>query len=213
MRLTELSAKYESSGSPGAIAKNPQDIGGWSYGIYQFASGPGVVQEFVEWLRGLEGPARDIGEDLANAGDPRWSERFVETWKQYAETRGEAFTALQEEYAINIYYGTGAQRLADSGFDISGRSAVLKAVLFSNSIQHGTYWGAEVFKEAAKLSGQDLNKMSDSDIIWWVYQVKLTDLSWSSGCPDVDRPGLLPKWAEWRWNAEREDALWALKMT
>jgi hypothetical protein len=77
----------------------------------------------------------------------------------------------------------------------------LQQVLFSNCVQHGSYYGAEVFGDAAKLAASNLNEMSEYDIIYNIYEVKLTDMSWSSGSPEL-RPGLFS-----RWHREREDAL------
>ena len=39
--ITSLSAKYESNGDPACIADNAGDLGGTSYGKYQFASNVG----------------------------------------------------------------------------------------------------------------------------------------------------------------------------
>lgn len=74
-------------------------------------------------------------------------------------------------------------------------------MLFSNCVQHGSYYGAEVFGDAAKLVNSDLQEMADYHIIYNIYEVKLTDMSWSSGSPDL-RPGLFN-----RWQNERADAL------
>jgi len=208
MRLGTLSAKYESSGDPGSVSQNPNDAGGWSYGIYQFSSAKGVVQAFVEWLTSTYWGYETLKNEV---GDPRNSENFVTAWKKTAEEIPEAFGDVQDQYAVMQYFDPGRERLRNIGFDPGEHSVALRQVLMSNCIQHGTYWGSEVFKEAEKLSGQPLGNMSDADIIYWVYQVKLTDLSWSNGCPDPDRPGMLPEWAERRWNAEREDALEMLR--
>jgi hypothetical protein len=51
------------------------------------------------------------------------------------------------------------------------------------------------------LVDQDLNSMNEADIIKSIYEVKLTNMSWSSGSPQL-RPGLFA-----RWKNEREDAL------
>ena len=50
MRLGELSGKYESNSNPAIVARSAGDAGGWSYGLYQFSSEAGSVQDFVEWL-------------------------------------------------------------------------------------------------------------------------------------------------------------------
>ena len=90
-------------------------------------------------------------------------------------------------------------------FDITNKSNALKQVLFSNCVQHGSRYGAEVFGDAASLANKDLNSMTDLEIIYNIYEVKLTDMSWSSGAPTL-RPGLFN-----RWENERIMALELLK--
>lgn len=48
--LGDLSARYESDGNCGCISNNPGDAGGKSYGMYQFASRPGILQDYCMWL-------------------------------------------------------------------------------------------------------------------------------------------------------------------
>ena len=49
-KIAVLARKYESNGDPACVANNPGDLGGISYGLYQFASKVGVVDKFVDWL-------------------------------------------------------------------------------------------------------------------------------------------------------------------
>ncbi len=202
MRIGALSAKYESGGDPAAVSQDNNDAGGWSYGIYQFSSAAGKVQDFVNWLCQQPAPYDEYGKQLLIAGDPAYDQSFVNKWQEIGNIDPEGFATLQDDYVKPEYYDAGAQILIEKyGFDISGHSDALKAVLWSNCVQHGPTYGAEVFSDAADLVGQDLNSMSDYDIIYNIYEVKLTDMSWSAGSP-ADRPGLFA-----RWRAEREDAL------
>jgi len=201
-RLGTLSAKYESSGDAASVSQSSGDGGGWSYGIYQFASAKGVVQSFVQWLQQQPAPYAEYGNQLANAGDPTCDQSFADKWAEIGNADPNGFGDLQDAYTSEGYYNTGASILLNKyNFDIGAHSNALQQVLFSNCVQHGTYYGAEVFQDAANLVGQDLNSMSDHDIIYNIYEVKLTDMSWSSGSPD-ERPGLFA-----RWNNERQDAL------
>lgn len=205
-RLGALSAKYESNGNPAAVSQSDGDGGGWSYGVYQFASGPGKVQDFVSWLCQHEAPYDEYGKDLAAAGDPCCDQIFADKWQEIGTADAEGFAAVQDEYVKPDYYDAGEERLYEwYGFEISERSNALQQVLFSNCIQHGSYYGAQVFGDAAKLIGKELNEMDDYDIIYNIYEVKLTDLSWSSGSPSL-RPGLFS-----RWRGERNDALYLLE--
>jgi hypothetical protein len=202
MRIGELSAKYESNGDPAAVSQSDGDAGGWSYGIYQFASAVGKIQEFVEWLCRQSAPYDGYGRQLASAGDPICDQSFVDKWQEIGNADPEGFAQLQDDFVKPQYFDAGAQILLDEyGFDISGHSDALKAVLWSNCVQHGPVYGAEVFKDAADLAGQNISMMSDRSLIYNIYEVKLTDMSWSSGSPEL-RPGLFN-----RWRNEREDAL------
>jgi hypothetical protein len=202
MRIGALSAKYESGDDPAMVSQDSNDGGGWSYGIYQFSSAAGKVQDFVSYLEQREQPWKNYGDVLAAAGDPTCDQAFVDEWVEIGTVDSEGFVQLQDDYVKPQYYDPGAQILFDKyEFDIFGRSDALKAVLWSNCVQHGPTYGAEVFQDAANLVGQEINLMSDHDLIYSIYEVKLTDPSWSSGSP-ADRPGLFA-----RWENEREDAL------
>ena len=201
-RLGALSAKYESNGNPAMVSQSNGDGGGWSYGIYQFASAAGVVQNFVNWLCQHAVPYDEYGRQLVSAGDPCGEQSFVDKWEDIGNTDADGFAMLQDEYVKPQYYDAGAENLIEwYTFDISQHSNALQQVLFSNCIQHGSYYGAQVFGDAAKFVEQDLNRMNEADIIKSIYEVKLTDMSWSSGSPEL-RPGLFA-----RWKSEKEDAL------
>ena len=205
-RLGALSAKYESSGNPAAVSQSNRDGGGWSYGIYQFASAAGVVQSFVNWLCQHEVPYDEYGRKLAFAGNPCSDPSFVDKWQEIGNIDAAGFALLQDEYVKPQYYDAGAENLIEwYNFDIGQHSNALQQVLFSNCIQHGSYYGAQVFGDAAKFVERDLNSMNEADIIKSIYEVNLTDLSWSSGSPQL-RPALFA-----RWENEREDALALLK--
>ena len=205
-RLGALSAKYESSGNPAAVSQSNRDGGGWSYGIYQFASAAGVVQSFVNWLCQHEVPYDEYGRKLAFAGNPCSDPSFVDKWQEIGNIDVAGFALLQDEYVKPQYYDAGAENLIEwYNFDIGQHSNALQQVLFSNCIQHGSYYGAQVFGDAAKFVERDLNSMNEADIIKSIYEVNLTDLSWSSGSPQL-RPALFA-----RWKNEREDALALLK--
>lgn len=200
--LGSLSAKYESGGNPATVAQDSNDAGGWSYGLYQFASAMGVVQDFISWLQNQPQPADDYGRQLASAGNPTCDSSFVETWRQIAAAAPDTFGQLQDDYARTLYFDPGARNLLKwYNFDINSRSNALQQVLFSNCVQHGTRYGSEVFGDAASLAGRELTALADKDIIYNIYEVKLTDPAWSSGSP-ADRPGLYS-----RWENERNDAL------
>lgn len=200
MRLGGLSAKYESKGDPATVSDCCGDDGGISYGIYQFSSTKGVVQKFVEWFQEQPYPYNEYGNLLARYEIN--SDEFIAIWKELGNVDPVGFVQFQEEYVKPIYFDVGANNLWERyGFDIRKHSQALQSVLWSNCVQHGDYYGAQVFGDAAEFDGQDLKRMSDAEIIENIYEVKLIDMSWSSGNPAL-RPGLFN-----RWRNERQDAL------
>jgi len=200
MRLGGLSVKYESKGDPATISDGSGDGGGISYGIYQFSSNMGVVQKFVEWLQEQPYPYSEYGNLLARYEIN--SDEFIASWRELGDADTVGFAQLQEDYVKPTYFDVGANNLWERyGFDIRRHSEALQSVLWSNCVQHGNYYGAQVFGDAAELDGQDLYRMSDVEIIQNIYEVKLTDMSWSSGAPEL-RSGLFN-----RWRNERQDAL------
>lgn len=50
-KIAVLTRKYESNGDPAYISSGVGDVGGVSYGLYQFASKLGIVDAFVDWLK------------------------------------------------------------------------------------------------------------------------------------------------------------------
>jgi len=200
MRLGGLSAKYESKGDPTTIFDGSGDDGGISYGIYQFSSNKGVVQKFVEWLQEQSYPYKEYGNLLARYEIN--SDEFIGRWRELGNEDPDGFAQFQEDYVKPMYFDVGANNLWERyGFDIYGHSEALQSVLWSNCVQHGDYYGAQVFGDAAGFDGRDLNRMPDAEIIQNIYEVKLIDMSWSSGAPAL-RPGLFN-----RWRNERQDAL------
>jgi len=191
-----LSEQAESGGDPSSISSGNGDAGGISYGKYQFSSNMGIVQNFVEWLQQHLAPYGEYGRQLAQYEVN--SDEFKAKWRELAEADHDGFSALQDEFSEPKYFDSGATNLWEKYcFDIHQRSFALRSVLFSNCIQHGAYYGAEVFQDGANLVGQDLNDMTDAEIIQNIYEVKLTDMSWSSGAPD-QRPGLFDRWGRER---------------
>jgi len=188
-----LSQQGESGGSgPGTISDGNGDSGGISYGIYQFSSDSGVVQQFVDFLRNLAAPYDEYGDQLA-AFEIN-SEDFQAKWIELATNDNEGFSMLQDSFSKPKYFDSGATNLWEKyGIDIHQHSFALKSVLFSNCIQHGDTYGAEVFKDAADMVGIDITEMTDQQFIGNIYEVKLTDMSWSSGAPE-QRPGLFDRW-------------------
>ena len=150
--VAQLARKYESSGDPGAVSSGRGDIGGISYGLYQFASNVGVVDDFVEWLCNYHDDAlANYGRVLAQHEVN--SQGFISQWKELGRLDPGNFGRLQDEYIKEQYYDTASQRLKKENFDIEKHSNALRSVLLSRSIQNGPGGCVKLFKIACERLG------------------------------------------------------------
>lgn len=151
--IGSLSAKYESSGDPACVANNAGDLGGISYGKYQFASKVGSVDKFVDWL------CKYPDDKLANYGRVLAahavnSSEFIRQWQELGTVDPGNFGKLQDEYMIQIYYNGAADKLRKENFNLEKHSDALKAVVFSRAVQNGQSGCKDLFLIACKKLGQ-----------------------------------------------------------
>lgn len=196
MRLGYLSEKYEGAG-PDTISTGEGDSGGVSYGTYQLATNTGSVVAFVNWLLNRHDYGKGYGEYL-QPYEPGTAE-FSEAWRHLAKTDRDGFATLQDEYAKPQYYEAAANMLRSRDIEPDNWPEALQMSLFANAVQHGPFYAAQLFAEAMQHTSEP------EDILWNVYQIKLTDMSWSKGAESL-RPGLFA-----RWQSERDDAIKILK--
>ena len=178
-KVAVLSRKYESSGDPACVANNSGDLGGISYGLYQFASKVGVVDDFVEWLCQYPDKA------LANYGNALSlysvnSQEFIETWKDLGTIDPGNFGRLQDEFIKVKYYDKAADKLSAKHFDIDKHTDAMKAVVLSRAIQNGATGCANIFEHAIKKLGQpNLSYVDDSyfdgDLIGAIYDYLINE--------------------------------------
>ncbi len=159
-----LSAKYESKGEPGTIGDNSGDPGGKSYGVYQFASKRGTVDEFLSWLKNQND---SYWRELINAKEldgGKYATNFDRAWKRIAFTDKDVFARLQHNFIKHKYYDRAARELkVKFNFHIENRSIAIQNVLWSTAVQHGPVGAADIFLKA----GLDLN---DEELIKAVYK-------------------------------------------
>lgn len=141
--LGELASRYE-GGDAGAISNNAGDIGGKSYGAYQFASASGTPLSFALWCQESDNEYYQyIGETLEAAyykGGAGYGTNFDNAWKALAAENYDGFYACQRYYVNEEYYESIVDKVsADTpGFDIHNYSIALRNVFLSRAIQHGT---------------------------------------------------------------------------
>ncbi|GEM_PF-399898 len=148
-RIGALSEQYETGGrGPGTVSSGAGDPGGVSYGTYQLAGNRGRPQEFLA-AEGRQWAAEFGGASPGSAS-------FTATWKAIAAREPEKFEAAQHDYIQRTHYQVQLDKVkTDTGVDLSTRSAAIRDVVWSTSVQHGPETGA-VVKAMARVEGQGL---------------------------------------------------------
>lgn len=134
--LGGLSRAWESRGDPGAIGRDTH--GGWSYGLYQIASAVGTLGRFIAFLARKpefvvfpQKLAAAGGEEAGRTG----SLAFQRAWRELAADEG--FARAQHDFIEFSHYQPFARGLRERGIDLAARSAALRDVAWSTSVQHG----------------------------------------------------------------------------
>ena len=143
----KLVRKYEAAGDSGCVSSGAGDLGGVSYGIYQFASTTGSAEEFAEWASNHPDPSyAEYGERLArySAG----SESFSNEWEMIGEEDPNGFAELQGQFAKERFFDPAARALRNVGYDPETKSNAMKSVLFSRAVQYGAGNMVELYTEA-----------------------------------------------------------------
>ena len=163
--LGSLSAAME-GGLKGTSAIGSDPVGGASYGTYQVSTKTGKMDQFLDYLK-TENPEAyaQLAPLKGDMYDPRG--QFAQKWKELV-SKG-TITQETENKFMKKDFDTAALNIkGETGLDVSTRSKALQQVLFSTAVQHGTRGAAKIFSKA--LSGKDLSKLSDEEIIQLVYE-------------------------------------------
>ena len=157
--LGSTSAKYESNNNPGTISNTPGDIGGKSYGAWQFSSKTGSLDSFINSLnKSNKSFYSKLTQAKAKDGN-NFGENFDAAWTSISSDNKEVFLKLQQNSIKQNYYDSAALALKSKyGFDINTKSNALKESLLSTAVQHGVGGTLSVFSKL------NLNK-SDANII------------------------------------------------
>ncbi len=147
--LGDLSARYESSGDPGTVSSGYGDPGGKSYGLYQFSSNAGTLDEYIQWL---QDNGYWFGAELAK--HELTSEEFDAAWKWLANSDNrDVFADSQHLYTKQKFYDVAAAYLADNNWNIENHSEVMKDVLWSRAVQYGPGQIVDMWTEAVHAIG------------------------------------------------------------
>lgn len=180
--LGELSATYESSGNPGAIAVVSGDPGGKSYGLYMFTSASDAPKAFFQWCQASSNAYyQGIGNTLSEVyyyGTPGYGPLFDQAWRDLAADNPEGFGRAQRDYVRADFYDNYVAAISAKvpGFDIANYSIALRNVLWSRAIQHGAGGATNVFTRAMDALGGFANQ-PESELINAIYAEsgRLTD--------------------------------------
>lgn len=159
-QIGDTSRKYESGNSgPGTISSGKGDYGGKSYGTYQFSSKMGVVDEFIN----------QFGYEKEFGGLKVGTREFDLKWKQLASD--DKFGEDQHKYILNRYYQPQIDFLKKKGIDLSKKGPAVQDAVWSTSVQFGG--GTSLI--AKSLSGKNVDKMSDADIVSAIQDYKIAN--------------------------------------
>ncbi len=161
--VVSLARKYESSGDPASVSSGEGDLGGVSYGMYQFASNLGVVDAFVDWLCDYDQPdMAAYGHELRNAGKVN-SKAFKAKWRELGTVDPGHFGQLQDEYVASKYLDAVTDMLVDVDYNLLRHTTAMQAVAFSRSIQNGPAGATELFELACtRLGYPNLSYVDDA---------------------------------------------------
>lgn len=170
--IGQLSARFE-SGERGVGAVGYDPSGGTSYGVYQIASRPGSMGDFIKYLKRKQ---PDWAQQLETAGPADTGSNrgaMPGVWKQIAGENPKRFEQLQRDFIRTHFHGPAAKSIYNStGLDVNNRSQALQEVLWSTAVQHGVAGAHKIFSKAVRqleLRGRDL---ADNDLIQRIYRIR-----------------------------------------
>lgn len=204
-QLGDTSKKYESGGKgPGTISPDPSnDLGGKSYGTYQFASQLPLTMANGKARKGWNGaPLQSYLKQSKwgfkfNNVDPASSD-FDSIWKDIASSSSTDFAKEQHDYVKKQYYDVMSSKLKRSGYDLSSYGPAVQDLIWSTSVQLGP-GKTSVFTDS--LSGS--SNLSDEDIVTKVSDYKISNVGtlFASSGTSVQAS------VKSRWIAEKQDLL------
>ena len=171
-----LSGQMESNNNAGAVSSGNGDAGGKSYGAFQLSSKQGSVDKFLQ----------SSGYADKFKGLSVGSAEFDAKWKDLAKNDKE-FGAAQNKYAAKEYYAPTESGLKKEGIDLSGRGRAVKEIMMSTGVQYGASSKGSVDLIKKALSGKDVSKLSDKEIIEAIqnYKAQTVDTKFKSSSDAV----------------------------
>ena len=208
--IGSLSQEFESNGNPAAIGFDT--AGGHSYGLYQIATRPGTMKEYLEYLANHPNPAyKNFAKTLNNAGGNYGAINrtldFENAWKKLA--RDPEFSSSQSEFIGKNRYDKIVDRIQDiQGLDLQNRHPVVKDAIRSMAVQHGQ---AQIPIHKALGTNSNISSWSDEEIINALYDARteyIAGIKYTNPSDIKKQQNIIHK----RYPKERKRALAALKI-
>lgn len=158
-----VARKFETScRQPGFVSSGKGDKGGPSYGVYQYASTTGGVEEFYRY--GMSAEDRKYFDGINPRDWTNANGKCATAWKKWcSENEDKAFNA-QQNYMMSKYYPQAASAFkAQTGIDPSSNRALQEAVI-STSIQHGPSGASRIFSSSLDSS------MNNEEMVTAIYK-------------------------------------------
>ena len=210
--LGVLSEKYESNGDPGTISNTKGDLGGKSYGAWQFSTNQGSLTTFFYWLEGENKKLFDILNAGWVADGNKNGAKFDAAWKSLATNHYKEFYELQHAFAKMIYYDKAIATLnARYNKDFNTYSFAFRNAVWSTAVHHGV--GGATNKTTASLPGVisvaiEQSNGDERDIIQRIYaQRSKLNIYFSGYDPKNPKQASILEGLKSRFINECEDAL------
>ena len=151
-RLGTLSGFYEANHNPAAIGTD--NAGGPSYGMYQIATTPGTMNNYINYLS-QHPEYKDFADNLNIAGGNlaarQKTQTFVDTWRELS--KNDNFNASQYNFIVDTHLNPLINSIKEKGIlNLDKRHPVVKDALYSMSVQH---------KGASKIVNNALQKIKE----------------------------------------------------
>lgn len=153
----------------GAISSGKGDLGGKSYGVYQFASNEAVsssLRDFVNWSKNVHGPTLKQAGAIASSS-------FDAAWKKLALDSNKDFGILQENFAKEVLWVASLKKFEDaSKVRLEKRSDRLLDLVVGSVNQYGKLIQG-IAKYVAENGG---DKLSDNQVGILIQNYKLANV-------------------------------------
>lgn len=170
-KIGSLSRQYEAENNHAAVGYD--SAGGASYGLYQIATKPGTMNEYLQFLGNsnnlkYKNYAILLNKAGGNEGASNRTAEFIKTWKKLADD--DYFSSSQSEFIGKNRYERILERIQDiKGLNLEKRHPVVSDVIRSMAVQHGS---ANIPIHNALGTNSDISSWSDKDIINSLYDAR-----------------------------------------